>query len=325
MGVIYDIALQLYSFILYLISPFHAKAKSWSVGRRGVFNRLKDAIGGEERPMAWFHCASLGEFEQGRSVIELFKERNPSYAILVTFFSPSGYEVRKDYKGADYIFYLPIDTRSNAKKFIEIVNPKIVIFIKYEFWINYLKELHRRGVRSYVVSAIFRPSQLFFKSYGRGYRDILSYFSHIFVQNIESQQLLRSIDITKVTVCGDTRFDRVYEISQNLPIIPLFEKFASEKEVFITGSSWERDDAITIKMIEKFENIKFIIAPHELSESKISKLVKDISTLGRSVVRYTQITDEERAAESDVIIIDTIGILSKVYRRSEERRVGKEC
>ena len=322
MGVIYDIALQLYSFILYLISPFHAKAKSWSVGRRGVFNRLKDAIGGEERPMAWFHCASLGEFEQGRSVIELFKERNPSYAILVTFFSPSGYEVRKDYKGADYIFYLPIDTRSNAKKFIEIVNPKIVIFIKYEFWINYLKELHRRGVRSYVVSAIFRPSQLFFKSYGRGYRDILSYFSHIFVQNIESQQLLRSIDITKVTVCGDTRFDRVYEISQNLPIIPLFEKFASEKEVFITGSSWERDDAITIKMIEKFENIKFIIAPHELSESKISKLVKDISTLGRSVVRYTQITDEERAAESDVIIIDTIGILSKVYRYCKYGYIG---
>ncbi len=322
MGILYNLSLRVYSLLLYLISPFHAKAKLWSDGRKGVFERLESAIKGDTRPLAWFHCASLGEFEQGRAVIEMFKERYPSYAILVTFFSPSGYEVRKNYDKADYIFYLPIDTSSNAKRFLEVINPQIAIFIKYEFWVNYLKELHRRGVKSYVVSAIFRPSQLFFKSYGKQYKSILECFTHIFVQNNESEQLLRSIGISGVTICGDTRFDRVYDISQNLPSISLFEKFSHDKEVFITGSSWEPDDDITINLIEKFADIKFVIAPHELSESKISKMERSISELGRDVVRYTQITSEDRAAASDVIIVDTIGILSKVYRYCKYGYIG---
>lgn len=314
MNILYDTSIGLYSLLLKAVSPFNKKAKFWCDGRKNIIARLREAFKDEKRPVAWFHCASLGEFEQGRSVIERFKACNEDYALLVTFFSPSGYEVRKNYEGADYIFYLPADTMCNVRRFLDIVNPKMAIFIKYEFWVNYLSELRRRDIDTYIVSAIFRPTQLFFKNYGGAYRKVLSSFNHIFVQNRESKALLDSIGLENVTVCGDTRFDRVYKIASENPSMPLFERFAEGSKVFISGSSWEPDDEITLRLIDDFRDIKFIIAPHEMSESKISKLVSAIVSSGRSVVRYTQITDEQSAAACDVIILDTIGILSKVYR-----------
>lgn len=322
MRFLYDLSLLTYQAIINLLSPFKQKAKQWSEGRRDIFARLEAAFKGNDKEVAWFHCASLGEFEQGRPIIELFRERYPDYIILITFFSPSGYEVRKNYDGADHIFYLPIDTKRNAKRFIEIVRPKVAVFVKYEFWKNYLTELKNKGVKSYVISAIFRPNQLFFRSYGKSYAKVLDNFDHIFVQNSKSKELLQRVGIEKVTVCGDTRFDRVYSIAKQSQPLEVFEKFAASRQVFITGSSWESDDKITLKLIEKFGDIKFIIAPHELPEAKISTLYNDILALGKKVVRYSKISDIDAAASSDVIIIDVIGILSKVYRNCSYGYIG---
>ncbi|MFI3315870.1 MAG: glycosyltransferase N-terminal domain-containing protein, partial [Rikenellaceae bacterium] len=255
-------------------------------------------------------------------VIELFRESHPDYLILLTFYSPSGYELRKDYAHADYIYYLPLDTRKNAKRFLGIVSPEVAVFVKYDFWKNFLTELKNRDINCYVISAIFRPTQLFFKSYGASYAALLRNFTHLFVQNKESQQLLHSIGIDRVTVCGDTRFDRVMSIANSAKELELFKQFSEGSEVFITGSSWEKDDEITLGLIENFKKVKFIIAPHELCEAKIAKLYSDIEQLGRKVVRYTQIDDVQKAAECEVIIIDTIGILSKVYRNADYAYIG---
>lgn len=322
MSFLYNTTLSLYQTAINALAPIHPKAKQWSEGRRNIFERLESAFKNQVKPVAWFHCASLGEFEQGRPVIEMFSERYPNHTILITFFSPSGYEVRKNYSVANHIFYLPIDTTKNAKRFLDIVKPEVAVFVKYEFWQNYLNELHVRDVNTYVISAIFRPSQLFFKSYGGGYAKVLKNISHFFVQNNESKELLHSIGIDCVTVCGDTRFDRVHSIATSAPAIPLFERFAEGSEVFISGSSWEKDDEITLQLIEKFNDLKFIIAPHELGETKIVALVDAIEKLGRSVARYTKITDQEAAVKSDVIIVDTIGILSKVYRNATYAYIG---
>ncbi|MEG1649454.1 MAG: glycosyltransferase N-terminal domain-containing protein, partial [Rikenellaceae bacterium] len=322
MTFLYNAALSFYQCAISILAPIHPKAKQWSEGRRDIFTRLTAALKGDVKPVAWFHCASLGEFEQGRPVIEKFSERYPSHTILITFFSPSGYEVRKNYKGADHIFYLPIDTTKNVKRFLDIVKPEVAVFVKYEFWKNYLQELHRRDIKTYVVSAIFRPSQLFFKPYGKSYAKILKNITHLFVQNAQSKDLLHSIGIDNTTVCGDTRFDRVYSIATSAAPIPLFEKFANKSEVFISGSSWEKDDEITLKLIEKFTDLKFVIAPHELGEVKIKLLYESISKMGRKVIRYTQITDQDQASKCDVIIIDTMGILSKVYRNATYAYIG---
>lgn len=209
---LYDIALRIYAAGIRLAAEKNEKARLWTEGRKGLFERIEQTIG-KDGKIAWFHCASLGEFEQGRPVIEQFRKRYPAYKILVTFFSPSGYEVRKNYDGADYIFYMPIDTRKNARRFIRLVHPEIAVFVKYEFWPNFLKELKANGIKTYVISAIFRSSQLFFKPYGGFYRKILGCFTRLFVQNEESRRLLGTIGVTNVTVSGDTRFDRVYNIA----------------------------------------------------------------------------------------------------------------
>lgn len=318
----YNAALSLYQCAICAAAPLHPKAKQWSDGRRNIFKRLEAAFKGQVKPVAWFHCASLGEFEQGRPVIEMFAERYPNHTILITFFSPSGYEVRKNYSVANHIFYLPIDTTRNARRFLDIVKPEVAVFVKYEFWQNYLHELHARDINTYVISAIFRPTQLFFKSYGRSYAKVLKNITHFFVQNSQSKELLHQIGIDNVTICGDTRFDRVHSIATSAAAIPLFEKFSADREVFISGSSWEKDDEITLKLIDKFRDIKFIIAPHELGETKINLLVEAIEKMGRSVVRYTKITDEDAASALDVIIVDTIGILSKVYRNATYAYIG---
>lgn len=311
---LYDIALRIYAAGIRLAAGKNEKARLWTEGRKGLFERIEQTIG-KDGKIAWFHCASLGEFEQGRPVIEQFRKRYPAYKILVTFFSPSGYEVRKNYDGADYIFYMPIDTHKNARRFIRLVHPEIAVFVKYEFWPNFLKELKANGIKTYVISAIFRPSQLFFKPYGGFYRKILGCFTRLFVQNEESRRLLGTIGVTNVTVSGDTRFDRVHNIAiQNQLSLPVIEKFAGGSRTFIAGSTWEKDDEIVTALALKHRKMKFIIAPHELGEQKIAMLCNILEKGGLKTLRYTRITEKDQPEEAQALIIDTIGILSSVYR-----------
>lgn len=286
-------------------------------GRKNIFSKLEDAFKNNNAPVAWFHCASLGEFEQGRPLIEKFKELNKEYKILLTFFSPSGYEIRKDYKGADYIFYLPADTYHNAKRFINITNPRIVFFIKYEFWKNYLTIIRDRKIPLYLVSAIFRANQRFFKRHGAGARKLLTFFSTIFVQDDDSNRLLQQIPNLNVITAGDTRFDRVYQTAMSAPENKLIEKFSENSRVLICGSSWLPDEEIvSIIMNSGKHNLKYIIVPHEIDIQHISTLQK---RLNQPSTLYTQATVDNL---SNVLIVDTIGILSQIYRYTSYAYIG---
>jgi 3-deoxy-D-manno-octulosonic-acid transferase len=266
----------------------------------------------------WFHAASLGEFEQGRPVMEAFRKKYPSYKILLTFFSPSGYEIRKNYEGADYIFYLPIDTPGNAKRFITLVNPKIVVFIKYEFWFNYIRILHQKQVPLFIISAIFRKEQYFFKWYGSWFRKMLSKFTFFFVQNDESLELLKSIGIEKVMKSGDTRFDRVKEIASNKKSFPLIEKFAAGYKVLLAGSSWPPDEAIIQKLPEDKAR-KIIIAPHEIHEEHIAAIE---NRLGKEkTLRYSK-ADETSILTAEILIVDGMGFLSSLYQYCDVAYIG---
>ena len=250
-------------------SLFNEKARLWLKGRKNIFFRLSDIISAKDE-FVWFHAASLGEFEQGRPVIEAFREKFPQYKILLTFFSPSGYEIRKDYKGVDFIFYLPIDTKINALKFIQIVNPRLAIFIKYEFWFNYLDVLYEKNIPVFIISAIFRKEQHFFKWYGGWFRKMLKKITFFFVQNRSSLELLDSIGIKNVKISGDTRFDRVFTISQKTQKYPLIVRFTDGKKIFLAGSTWQPDEELIEQLADKYKNdIKFIIAPHEVHEERI--------------------------------------------------------
>ncbi|WP_282125658.1 3-deoxy-D-manno-octulosonic acid transferase [Marinifilum flexuosum] len=318
MVLFYNLSIRLYVLLIRIAAFFNPKAKQWVVGRKNVFAKLQEAIHGEE-DIIWFHSASLGEFEQGRPVIESFKEKYPNSKILLTFFSPSGYEVRKNYEGADYIFYLPIDFASNAKRFMDIVNPKMAFFIKYEFWHHYLKELKRRNVPTYIFSTIFRPDQLFFKGYGGFHRRMLSAFTHLFVQNQESVDLLNGIGLSNVTLTGDTRFDRVYTIATRSKALPKVEGFAQGKEVLIAGSTWPKDEENIIKYLNETKNsYKYIIAAHEVDEDHINNITSKIQ---KTWVRYTKATKEEIDA-AEVLVIDCIGVLSSLYRYGTVSYIG---
>ena len=259
-------------------SAFNSKARKFIKGRIGIFKRMKKDIP-KNTNIVWFHAASLGEFEQGRPVIEALRQQKPDIKILLTFFSPSGYEVRKDYQGADFVYYLPVDLSWNAKKFIRLLSPKAVYFIKYEFWYNYMRILHNRQIPVYCFSANFRPGQAFFKWYGFWYRGILHKFNHIYVQNQKSKTLLKEkVGIDNVTVCGDTRFDRVAHIAENAKPLPIIEKFKNGKHIVIAGSTWPADEELLIKYINSSNNnYKFIIAPHEINESNINLLISQIN------------------------------------------------
>lgn len=318
MVLFYNLSIRLYVLLIRIAAFFNPKAKQWLVGRKNVFTKLQEAIHGEE-DIIWFHSASLGEFEQGRPVIESFKEKYPKSKILLTFFSPSGYEVRKNYEGADYIFYLPPDFARNAKRFMDIVNPKMAFFIKYEFWHHYLKELKRRNVPTYIFSTIFRPDQLFFKGYGGFHRRMLSAFTHLFVQNQESVDLLKGIGLSNVTLTGDTRFDRVYTIASRSKTLPKVESFAQGKEVLIAGSTWPKDEENIIKYLnETKSSYKYIIAAHEVDEDHINNITSKIQ---KSWVRYTKATKEEIDA-AEVLVIDCIGVLSSLYRYGTVSYIG---
>lgn len=288
-------------------------------GREGQFERLHTQLEGNTAPIAWFHCASLGEFEQGRPVIEAFREAFPAYKLLLTFFSPSGYEIRKNYAGADFIFYLPFDSAANAARFLNITQPRLAVFVKYEFWHYYLQALRERNIPAISISAIFRPKQVFFKSYASFYRNILSHFTHIYTQNQASAALLHSIGITHTSVAGDTRFDRVLQTAAGVKTIPLVEAFAREQQVFMIGSSWPADMEVLLPLIQKYrQKLKFIIAPHEIKEPEMTDIVQ---SLGNSAIRFSG-ANTSNVAGADVLIIDNIGMLSSLYSYGTYAYIG---
>lgn len=302
-----------------IASLFNKKVKKMWAGERQAVKVLKEKVDPEARYI-WFHAASLGEFEQGRPLIELLRETHPEYKILLTFFSPSGYEVRKNYEGADIICYLPLDTIRNARRFLRAVKPVTAFFIKYEFWYNYLHILQHRGVPTYSVSSIFRPDQIFFQWYGRQYGRVLKCFTHFFVQNMESKALLAKLGITDVDVVGDTRFDRVLQIKEASKQLPIVEQFtAHAQKVFVAGSSWLPDEEIFIKYFDIHKDWKLIIAPHVISDEHLSQIFELLK--GRRVVRYTEAT-EENVKDAEVLIIDCFGLLSSIYHYGTVSYVG---
>lgn len=302
-----------------IASLFNKKVKKMWAGERQAVKVLKEKVDPEARYI-WFHAASLGEFEQGRPLIEHLRETHPEYKILLTFFSPSGYEVRKNYEGADIICYLPLDTIRNARRFLRAVKPVMAFFIKYEFWYNYLHILQHRGVPTYSVSSIFRPDQIFFQWYGRQYGRVLKCFTHFFVQNMESKALLAKLGITDVDVVGDTRFDRVLQIKEASKQLPIVEQFtAHAQKVFVAGSSWLPDEEIFIKYFDIHKDWKLIIAPHVISDEHLSQIFELLK--GRRVVRYTEAT-EKNVKDAEVLIIDCFGLLSSIYHYGTVSYVG---
>ena len=318
----YNLIIYLYLLGVAIYSRFNEKVRKMWRGEREAFKILREKVDPNAK-YVWFHAASLGEFEQGRPLMEQMRKEHPEYKILLTFFSPSGYEVRKNYEGADIITYLPLDTITNARRFLRTIRPVMAFFIKYEFWYNYLHILKHRNVPVYSVSSIFRPDQVFFKWYGRQYGRVLNCFTHFFVQNEVSKQLLAKIGITDVTVVGDTRFDRVLQIKEAAKQLPVVEAFGKDApQVFVAGSSWPPDEEIFIKYFNEHKNWKLIIAPHVIGEDHLKQIEKLLE--GRKVVRYT---DAEKSLTSqlltaDVLIINCFGLLSSIYHYADVTYVG---
>lgn len=316
---LYNIFLVLYALGIRVTSLFNEKARKWLRGRKGIFRQLADAMQGKDEQRIWVHCASLGEFEQGRPVIEAIKAQYPGYKIVLTFFSPSGYEIRKDYDGADYVFYLPMDGAGNAKRFIELVNPSLAIFVKYEFWYHYLNQLKKQDVPTMLISAAFRSSQPFFKGYGGLFRKILKSFAYIFVQDENSKQLLADIGITtNVAISGDTRYDRVVQIAENARRYDLIERFKGDSKLLIAGSTWPDDEMVLREALHILpDDWKMIIAPHEIDDKHIQQLdemFQDTNTI------YSQLPTTHTGHR--VLIIDNIGMLSSLYRYGDIAFVG---
>ncbi|MED9889006.1 MAG: glycosyltransferase N-terminal domain-containing protein [Segatella copri] len=328
----------MYNIVIYFVlwgiaiaSLFNEKVRKMWRGEREAFKILKQKVDPNAKYI-WFHAASLGEFEQGRPLMERIRKEYPQYKILLTFYSPSGYEVRKNYEGADIICYMPVDTRLNAIRFLRLVRPVMAFFIKYEFWSNFLHILKHRNIPTYSVSSIFREDQVFFKWYGRSYAGVLKCFTRFFVQNEESKRLLEGIGITAVDVVGDTRFDRVLQIKEAAKQLPICEAFRTgvassqsagvphhDFKVFVAGSSWPPDENIFIPFFNEHKDWRLLIAPHVIAEEHLKLILSLIK--GKKVVRYTQTTPEE-AAEADVLIIDCFGLLSSMYNYGDVAYIG---
>ncbi|MGN1214029.1 MAG: 3-deoxy-D-manno-octulosonic acid transferase [Bacteroidaceae bacterium] len=317
----YSLAIYLYMLCVNIAALFNKKARLLKAGHAKTYKILRCGIKDGEQYL-WFHAASLGEFEQGRPLIEKIRRNCPQYKILLTFFSPSGYEVRKDYEGADVCCYLPFDTMLNARKFIRIAKPSMAFFIKYEFWQNYITELHRQGIPTYSVASIFRPGQIFFRWYGHKYRNVLRYFTHLFVQNQQSINLLNSLNINNATIVGDTRMDRVLQIRQTAKKLPLCEAFCQSQNgdghIIVAGSSWQPDEDILIDYFNNHSEQRIILAPHVVSESHLAEIE---SKLRRPALRYSKATPET-AASAHCLIIDCYGLLSSIYRYATIAYVG---
>lgn len=315
---LYQIFARLYPFVIRIASPFNKKARLWIHGRKGVFERMKDSIHANDN-VIWMHCSSLGEFEQGRPLLEKLRNRYPSYKILLTFFSPSGYEVRKDYKGADYIFYLPGDSEQNAEKFYQIVKPQLIIFVKYEFWYYYLTEAKKRQIPLLLISAIFRRKQPFFSRHTTFYRNMLSCFTHLFVQNTESVSLLQTIGLTQnVSLSGDTRFDRVIEIAEGFQPIAAIEDFCAGSNVIVAGSTWIEDDKELAHYANANTKVKFVIAPHHIGKERL----KECTRLYKHSALFSSIQHSQPSPHINTIIIDNIGMLSRLYKYATVCYVG---
>ena len=306
---LYDIGVALYARIVAFVALWNKKAKQFAEGRKNIFERMAQAISADDR-VVWMHVASLGEFEQGRPILEEIRSKYPDRKILLTFFSPSGYEIRKNYAGADYIFYLPVDTPSNVTRFLDIAHPELAVFVKYEFWVNYLNELKRRGIRSYLVSAIFRPNSVFFRTYGTMWREALDAFEQMFVQNEESRELLHSIGFDNAIVAGDTRFDRVASIAKAAKPVEMVAAFKGDSKLFVAGSTWGPDEDILLPLINANPDIRFVIAPHEMEESRINKILQSVRGGAK---RYTECDAQTDFSSTQMLVLDTIGILSSVY------------
>ena len=318
---LYNIFISLFVLGIRIASLFNQKAKLWVNGRKGILGKIEKELTGnnDKRKLAWFHCASLGEFEQGRPVIEAFRETMPDHRIFLTFFSPSGYEIRKNYPGTDHVFYLPADTAGMAAKFIKVLSPDIVFFIKYEYWYNYLAVLKQRGIPTYMVSAIFRPSQAFFRWYGSWFRKQLNNLTWFFVQDEDSESLLRKIGIQQVSVSGDTRFDRVSSIALQKKPVEWIDEFRKDSLIILAGSTWPEDEKILLPFIlEKKAKYKFIIAPHEVHKERIDGLMLLLGTGG---LRFSQ-ANEKNIWEARILVIDSIGILASLYRYAYISFVG---
>ena len=328
---IYNIVIYFVLWGIAIASLFNEKVRKMWRGEREAFKILKQKVDPNAKYI-WFHAASLGEFEQGRPLMERIRKDNPQYKILLTFYSPSGYEVRKNYEGADIICYMPVDTRLNAIRFLRLVRPVMAFFIKYEFWSNFLHILKHRNIPTYSVSSIFREDQVFFKWYGRSYAGVLKCFTRFFVQNEESKRLLEGIGITAVDVVGDTRFDRVLQIKEAAKQLPICEAFRTgvassqsadvphhDFKVFVAGSSWPPDENIFIPFFNEHKDWRLLIAPHVIAEEHLKLILSLIK--GKKVVRYTQTTPEE-AAEADVLIIDCFGLLSCMYNYGDVAYIG---
>jgi 3-deoxy-D-manno-octulosonic-acid transferase len=382
MWILYDLVIRLYGATISVAGLFNAKAGRWIIGRKQIFKQIESAVSGQRSavkegqnytdrrlptadrrpptadrrpPTAWFHCASLGEFEQGRPVIEAFRKEHPGWRIVLTFFSPSGYEVRKNYEGADHIFYLPLDTQRNAKKFVQLIQPSLVFFVKYEYWFRYLDVLYKENIPVYFISAIFRPGQHFFKWYGGWFLEQIRKVTGFFVQDEASAKMLRAKGIEQVWVSGDTRFDRVAAIAQKAKSFPLVEQFAAGSLVFLAGSTWPADEELILKLIEEVgDRMKFIFAPHEVGEARIDGLRSAVSGRqlsiphplapspqrrggkgGRGVKEVRPGTrnpepgtvlfsglNGENAGTARVLVVDGIGYLSHLYQYATIAYIG---
>ena len=317
---IYNLIIYLYLLGVAIYSRFNEKVRKMWRGEREAFKILREKVDPNAK-YVWFHAASLGEFEQGRPLMEQLRREHPEYKILLTFFSPSGYEVRKNYEGADIITYLPLDTITNARRFLRTIRPVMAFFIKYEFWYNYLHILKHRQVPVFSVSSIFRPDQVFFKWYGRQYSPVLKCFTHFFVQNEVSKELLAKIGITAVSVVGDTRFDRVLQIKEAAKQLSLVEAFTNgAPNVFVAGSSWPPDEDIFIKYFNAHKDWKLIIAPHVIGEDHLKQIERLLE--GRRIVRYTEAEKANALGDAEVLIINCFGLLSSIYHYGDVAYVG---
>ncbi len=316
---LYLLIISAYGWTIRLAALFNQKAKDWIIGRRGWEEKLRSSLSSKSQKRIWFHCPSLGEFEQGRPVLEQIRRQYPDHCIVLTFFSPSGYNVRKNEPLADIVMYMPLDGPVRSRKFVQLVQPQLVFFVKYDFWYYYGKVLHASKIPFFCVSAIFRPSQLFFKPYGKFFRKILTRYTHIFVQDQSSLELLYKSAIPAVTVSGDTRFDRVLEnVQRRSDELNIIAQFAEGGDVLVAGSTWKEDEKLLADFLRAQPSLKLIIAPHELNEDKLAQLKQRF--FGKAV-RYTQVASEGFNGKQ-VLIIDTIGMLSLIYRYGKYTYVG---
>lgn len=327
MRALYSLNIFFYGVAIRIASLFNTKARLWIRGRKNLFAELEIKIKSSSQPIAWFHCASLGEFEQGRPLLEEFKKRNPTYRILLSFFSPSGFEVRKNYSGAEIICYLPLDTPGNARRFVSLVNPSIVFFVKYEFWLNTLGEIRKKNIPHFLISAIFRNEQIFFKSHGTIFREALKGFSFLFTQEENSVELLKTIGITNVIAAGDTRFDRVVDIASAAKEIQLAKLLSgTEAKTIIAGSTWPQDEELLFPAIADAlkQNWKLIIAPHELGESHLAAIENALEAIGIKKAMITRFSkgNEATVGGLKVLLIDNIGMLSSLYQYGNIAYIG---